>query len=252
MIEYEVYLDVSGSPDDQPYVLIAGFLATKDQWLSFEPEWKRLLKRYNLGEVFHMTDFEAGRRKNRGIILDALTDVINAHTKAHFSCSVKMESYRKVNEIYPLEEAIGTPYSIVARGIARNINLWKLKYFREGDRVLIFVEEGTKHHGDMEEAFRRDDLPIPQKVPKGHPSVQPADMLDWEAHHYVRYEDNRKSLLKLVTNGEAMPEAHGKFDEANMIFSCKQMHVPLRRNLDPNIQIVYRTSPKRPRRRTIK
>ena len=107
MTEYAVYLDASGSPDDQPYVLVAGFLATENQWLTFEPEWKKLLKKYDLGEVFHMTDFEARKRKDRGIILDALTDVINAHTKAHFSCSVKMEAYRKVNETYALEESIG-------------------------------------------------------------------------------------------------------------------------------------------------
>ena len=252
MTEYAAYLDASGHPNDQPFVVVAGFIATESQWLAFEKPWKDALQRHGLGDVFHMTDFEAQGRKDRGIVLDDLIDIINHHTASHFSCAVEMSAYRKINDAYILEEAIGTPYSIAARGIARNINLWKEKCFRKDDHLLIFIEEGTKHHGDMEEAFRRDLLPIPQKVPKDHPSVQPADLLSWEVHNYSRHQNRRRSLMKLISNGDPMPEAHGKFGEKNMLFSCKQINVPLRKDVPSSVQIVYKTSPKRPRRRTIK
>jgi hypothetical protein len=82
-----------------------------------------------------------------------------------------MKAYRKVNELYPLEECIGTPYVIAARAVAKGINEWKTKFCKSADNLRVFVEAGTKHMGDMQEAFRRDHLPVPQKTPKAHPAA---------------------------------------------------------------------------------
>jgi hypothetical protein len=252
MSEYAGYFDAGGHPDNQPSVAVAGFIATAEQWLRFETPWNAALKKYDLGGAFHMTDFEAQKRNNRGKILDDLTDIINEHTTAHFSCVVEMGPYRKVNEIYALEETIGTPYSIATRGVIRNINLWKRRAFQESDNFLIFVEEGTKHHGDMEEAFRRDTLPVPERVPKTRPPVQAADMLVWEVRQFSLRHDNRRSLLRLVNSGRPTPSDHGTFGEKELTSSCREFPVPRRKDLPQNAQIVYHSSPKRPRRRTIK
>jgi hypothetical protein len=230
---------------------VAGFVASEAQWLAFEPLWKECLMENGLGEIFHMTDFEAQKRKDRGIILEKLTGIINDNTTGHFSCTVDMSAYRKVNEVYPLEEFVGTPYSIATRGVIRNMNLWLEKEFKDEDRLLVFVEEGTKHHGDMEEAFRRDSLPVPTKVPKSNCAVHPADILAWEINHYERFHDNRKSFNNLLAHGYFRNEAHGKFKAENMIRSCKQMKVPLRKDLPPGATFAYNSSPKRLRRRTI-
>ena len=76
-----------------------------------------------------------------------------------------------------MKSAWGKPYALAARGVARGINSWKEMFFKLGDHLLVFVEEGTKHKGDMEEVFRRDAIPIPNTVPKKHPEAQAADML---------------------------------------------------------------------------
>lgn len=259
MTEYAGYFDASGHPSDRPIVAVAGFIASEQQWLSFERAWEDALARYSLGDVFHMTDFEKQKRKDRGKVLDCLTDIINSHTAGHFSCAVEMAAYRKVNELYPLEEVVGTPYAIAGRGVARNINLWKEKNFKQGDNLLLFVEQGTLHQGDMDEAFIRDTLAVPQKVPKDHPSVQPADILAWEICRYMTAHDNRKSLIKLVNNhAVSLPDAHGTFRERELISGLKQIEtvdgvkVPLRKDCAPNTKFVYHSSPKRLRRRTIK
>ena len=57
MTEYSLYLDDSGHPKNQPYVVVAGFIASESQWLSFETAWLATLAKYGLGAVFHMTDF---------------------------------------------------------------------------------------------------------------------------------------------------------------------------------------------------
>ena len=135
MPDYAIYLDDSGHPSDKPYVVVAGFLASEDQWIAFEDEWKAALGKYRLGEAFHMTDFEASKRTDRGAVLEHLTSVIIENTRSSFSCIVDMAAYKKINDIYALEEAIGTPYALVTRGVARNINIWKKAYLQPGDRV---------------------------------------------------------------------------------------------------------------------
>jgi hypothetical protein len=253
MSEYAAYLDASGHPSDKPRVIVAGFVATEQQWLDFEPEWKQALKDHDLGDAFHMTDFESSKRKDRGRVLECLTGIIGRHTLTSFSCTVDMLAYRNLNEIYILEEFTGTPYSIAARGVSRNVDVWKKACLSPEDHLLIFVEDGTKHKGDMEEAFRRDKLPVPQTVPKTHPCVQPADLLAWEIFNYEMHKAHpiRRSFRNLL-KVPRLDVNHGKFSERNMRENCQMMNIPLRKNIPPEMKIVYGSTPKRPRKRTIK
>src|ERR1700719_207142 len=152
MKEYSVYLDVSGHPDDQPYIVVAGFVATKEQWLTFESDWRTALADHGLGSVFHMVDFESSNPPDRGDVLERLTGIINKHTNGAFSCFIPVDDYKRVNTLYAMEEVLGTPYAIAARGVARHLNQWKQNHFKPGDTLLSFVERGTKHQGDMDEA----------------------------------------------------------------------------------------------------
>ena len=61
MTEFSFYLDDGGHPDDQPVLVVAGYVATEAQWLAFEPQWRAALKKFNLGDAFHMTDFMRAR-----------------------------------------------------------------------------------------------------------------------------------------------------------------------------------------------
>jgi hypothetical protein len=252
--DYAAYCDSSGHPDNQPYVNVAGFVASEEGWLDFEPAWKDALKRNKLETVFHMVDFEFAHRRDpkRGKILDELTTIITEHVSGAFSIIVDMKAYRRVNDVYTLEEAVGTPYAIAARAVARGMNVWRKNELTTEDHLLVFMEEGTKHKGDMEEAFRRDKLPLPQTVPKSHPSMQPGDMLAWEVFHHLKYHDDRRSLRKLVQNTMPYPEMEGTFLEHNLIETCKNANALLRSSVPPNVEIVYDSRPKRIRRRTIK
>jgi hypothetical protein len=132
------------------------------------------------------------------------------------------------------------------------MNAWKRLVFEEGGRSIVFMEDGTKHKGDMEEAFRRDALPVPQTVPKSHPAMQPGDMLAWEAFHYVRYNDRRRSLLNLIKGTLLCEEMEGIFREKNLVETCKRAGAPLRSSVPPNVAFVHHSRPKRIRRRTIR
>ena len=253
MTEYAAYLDDSGHPNDQPFVVVAGFLSTEAKWLAFEAAWKAALKRNCLSSVFHMTEFETSGddQKAKGLILQDLTTVINEHVEAAFSVTLDMEAYKRVNEQYALEEYMGKPYAMAARAVARGINTWKRNYFKKGDHLLVFIEHGTKHRGDMEETFRRDKLPIPQTVPKKHPAVQAADMLAWESFHFAQRENCRRSLVNLLKDKLPCEDLEGRFGETNLLESCRLASVPLRSEIPPNVKFVYHSSPKRIRKRTI-
>jgi hypothetical protein len=248
--DYVAYLDDSGHPADQLYVVAAGFLSTEAGWLAFEPEWKSALKKHGIGIVFHMADFHGKRdKKIEGRVLEDLTGIIAKNTLAVFSVAVEMEAYKKVNVLYPLEEYFGTPYAIAARAVGKYINEWKAKFYRPGDHLLVFVEQGTKHMGDMVEAFRRDHLPVPQTVPKAHLAVQAGDLLAWEAFHHAKHGGRRRSLINLIREH---PLFEGIFREKNLMHMIEKQETPLRTAVPPNVAFVYGSSPKRIRRRTIK
>lgn len=251
MTEYASYLDVAGHPDDKPYVIAAGFIASERQWIDFESAWRALLKKLGLGRVFHMVDFEADNsrtREEKDAILKQLVTAILAHTRSEVICGVDMDAYRRVNQTYALEQCAGTPYAITARTVSKNVRYWKNKHCRRRDKVLIFVEQGTKHHGDMEEAFRRDRLPVPQKVPKDHPASQAADLLAWEAAFYYRTQVWRESFRRLIGKDKHMD---GMYLEQDLIQMCLDCGIPPYRDMPPEMQIMYNNSPKRPRRATI-
>jgi hypothetical protein len=250
---YALYLDVAGHPSDQPILCAGGFLADEESWLRFEPEWKKALKRNGLPEVFHMTDFEA-KYKNHPKHWDILKDlisVISDNVLASFSHSLSMDGYRKVNDIYPLEETMGKPYGIAASCASRLALHWQTRTHHEGPR-LIFVERGTHHEGDMIECFRRDGLEDPIPVPKELASVQAADLFAWERANYVRTQIRRPSLAFLKSR---MPDFirgnDGKFEKRSLINALEVAGIPKRKDLQ-STSIAFHTAPKKHRRRTIK
>ena len=146
MTPYALYLDAAVHPSDRPILGTGGFLSTESSWLAFEPAWKDALKRNDLPEIFHMTDFEY-RFKNHPRhwdILRDLIDVISQYTLASFSNTVDMEAYRKITAKYPLEELFGKPYGISASAAARLAYHWQNGTNHKGE-LLVFVEQGTMH-----------------------------------------------------------------------------------------------------------
>jgi hypothetical protein len=68
MADYALYIDDSGHPDDQAFVVVAGFIATEKEWLDFDPAWKSALKDNGLAEPFHMTDFMRQKRPTQNVL----------------------------------------------------------------------------------------------------------------------------------------------------------------------------------------
>lgn len=256
MVEFSLYLDDSGHPKDQPFVVVAGFVATEKQWLDFEPRWEATLKHFGLESPFHMTDFMSERRSRlrEDQILGGLRRVIREHTITAFASGVSVVAYNCVNSMFALEECLGAPYALACREIMKQLRQWQTKSFKPDDRLLLFVEEGTLHFGDLEQIAKRDGLPLPHRVPKNMASVQPADMLGWEYFNYLRIgepETIRKNLFALL---KGRPSTGTVFWESDLTETCKLANVMTREYKDrfPERFISFHSEKKRPRRRTIK
>jgi hypothetical protein len=249
MTEYAAYLDDSGHPDDSPFVVAAGFLASAAQWDAFGREWINALAELQIGEVLHMAEFHGSRsKKEEGQALERLTSIINTHTEAAFSCTIDMSDYRRLNDKFPLEEAIGTPFAIACRTVAAKINLWRKRFFKPGDGLSVYVEAGTKHIGDMEQAFERDELPKPSRVTKNHPAAQAADLFAWESFRHGTHGEQRRSLRNLLMNKNLY---EGIMREKNLMHSLSATKAPPREVLPDNVEFSFHSAPKRPRTRRI-
>jgi len=259
MTEFALYLDDGGHPDDQPFLVVAGYVAPESKWLEFEPQWRNALARFNLGNTFHMTDFMSQRRKYTSLkfdqILSTFASIIKANTSHLFVCAIDIAAYKRMNETHALEECHGAPYALAARSLATELNIWKTRNLHPEDHLLIFVEEGTKHYGDLEQVFKRDKLPMPHRIPKSMPQVQPADILAWEAFNWLRAGSPRnlgKNLNRLTRSTRRKEELGGIIYEADLRRICADTDVYLRSELNAGDTISFHSERKRKRRRTIK
>lgn len=253
MTEFASYFDDSGHPDDKPFVIIAGFIATEDQWLRFEKEWLDHLAPMGI-EIFHMADFEKSTkwtRNQKDDLLRKLIGTIRVRTRIQMQAIVPMAPYQEINEKYAFEEAFGAPYAVAGRTIAKFINEWKEQYAKPEDKMLVFFEDGSKHKGDFMAAMERDGLPCPGFLKKSEAvPLQAADLIAWEGHHAMRYRQPRWTLQYLI---DKHPLRDGTFPLEELEKMCRGITpwVPLRANLAPNAEITYQANPKRLRHRTI-
>jgi hypothetical protein len=208
MTNYSVYLDVSGHPSSTPSLVVAGFLASVQDWLEFEPDWNATLKDNGLDPVFHMNQFEYDHKNDpdRTAKLKALIDVIIRHVKLPLLSGIDMDGYRHVNKKFLLEEEIGKPYSIAARYVTKLLKERKSD-FGYPERTVIFTERGTLHEGDMKECFIRNGLPEPINVPKELPPAQAADLFAWEGAYFLNSGLIRQSMRLLMEPKEAATQS---------------------------------------------
>jgi hypothetical protein len=251
--EYRLYIDDSGHPDDQPFVVVAGFVSTAEKWAAFETAWPATLRSLGLKTVFHMTDFMTQKRKvkERSAILETIRGVIAGHTLAQFTGAVDIHGYRRVNDEYALEECLGAPLALAARGMALDLNRWKVGHLGPADTLLLFAEEGSKHRGDLAAVFERDRLPAPTTVKKSVACVQPADILAWSMFDYLRTGKPLRRVQRLIGGQDTFGSM---FREDDLRRTVAEMipRIMLRSELTPAATISFHTTPKRPRKRTIK
>jgi len=126
--------------------------------------------------------------------------------------------------------------------IAKELHEWESKICKMRIECLFFVEEGTKHYGQMEQIFKRDGIPLPVRVPKSTAQVQPSDILAWEAFRWMK--DGNPSALgrtSIDLPGESGSQQNfgAIFLEKDLRSLCTETKVMTRSTLRPGDTISF-------------
>lgn len=193
------YFDESGSPDESLAFVVAGFVASDDQWIQFDREWRGALADEGVSH-FHMKEFPHSRgafvswkddEARRERFLRILVDIIRRRVRRSFAEAVILEELHKVNDKYLFQEFVGNPYPLCARSCVAKANTWALgRGFAEP--ISYIFEDGAKHKGEFIAAMKRDEQRPPEFGTKDqYVAFQAADFVAWECLKvYTSVESN--------------------------------------------------------------
>jgi hypothetical protein len=199
--------DDSGTANDTLAVVVAGFVATDEQWTQFECNWNDSLRQFRISH-FHMKEFahsvgEFSRfrqaKEERESFLRQLLSHIKLRVTYTVAHAVLMNDYRKVNEIYALDYGF-PPYALAGRSCVARINLWAEKHGIPKQQIRHVFEDGSAGKTKLYESALRDHGIHVTFMEKGEcAALQAADLLAYEA-----LATNRAIFEKGITEFEKL------------------------------------------------
>lgn len=236
MAMFGAYLDASGVTADQPYIVMAGFAASVDKWISFESDWEGLLNtpRYKARLWERNGRLYAHARKMRQWPM-AIREAFYAEANYLLSktvnfavvCWIKHADYKAVYRDYPLTQK-DSVYGMSFRGalVATCANVAEE---HPSEQVSFVLEEGDANQGGAKTIFDATlkDGNVMAEARKQYPvgalaiapkeqygALQAADM-----HAYCTLSHLKSPLAK----GKGEPKEY--FGDINLLLSGLQYSV---------------------------
>jgi len=246
------FFDAAGHPDGEHTLTVCGHVSEQEKWLKFETAWKRTLADVGIHGPFHMNHFMAcqqsfkgwlHRTDDRAALLRALISIIKRNVFKAFSETVLLDDWRRVNEVYQLEELHCTPYALASfYVIDRTIRWWGRRHRHDSMNQFVF-EDGDEHKGDF--IWIMDNLIRPRRrefalispifKPKALVPLQAADLAGWIERRAFKawlIEQPEKSIPPTVIDAlltlRNVPHLAGYLDKEKLILFCENHAVPKR------------------------
>jgi len=207
-------------------VAVSGYLATPKQWSKFEKEWQIVLDYAGIPQ-FHMTEFVARVKEykdwteeKRGMVIEALIDVIHRNVIYGIGALVLLADYREVINTDFRRGVVGSPFTFCSKMCFYAAAQWAER-FGYKDSIKYVFDHGDEHgkevlaahtyacNNEEESAFYRfsTGLLTFERKDKATP-IQAADILAYEMYKEMqrnvypsepkRY--TRNSLYALLNN----------------------------------------------------
>jgi hypothetical protein len=152
---FKAYFDESGTHDGSPAVVVAGWLASANQWAHFSADWLRELRAFRLyPPVFHMTDFESRRQAfatwsnpERIRRLQRLQKIIRRRTRKAIAVAVAVDAYAVAREERKVPGELSA-YGFAVMECTKKVGAWA-DLTGHKDPVGYCFEAGAKHQGDV-------------------------------------------------------------------------------------------------------
>lgn len=168
------FFDESGTHGaESPVVIVAGFLATVEQWDAYERDLKTLMAEYSVKQFHakdlrqHKGDFKGWPTARRATFTSRFLQLADQHLSYGVSTVLESASY---HGIYRAGNVLRTAPRDSQYGLCVRAALWKtivLMRDRKADWPVNFVfEQGNGHEGDAIRVFGevRDNL-LPEYAP---------------------------------------------------------------------------------------
>jgi hypothetical protein len=208
MAMFTAYFDGSGSPDEGKALVVAGYLATVDQWLEFNREWTECLTKEGVA-AFHMRNFAHSRREfatwkddgpRRKRFLEQLIRIVKMRVRKSIANAVLLDAYNRVNAEFMFSEHIGPPYALCGMACMKDVCKWATKAKRQYEWPRCVFEDGDKHKKEFKQLIARfKDWPDPIFEAKGKDfrPFEAADLVAWENRKlYTEAESGTFSKLR--------------------------------------------------------
>jgi hypothetical protein len=231
------YFDDAGGAD-HGYTVVAGWIASIDQWEGFTEEWETLLSEYGL-EYFTMKECAQWQGpfrcwcedRRRSFILRAC-QILKTYVQYGIASIVPHREYREVNRSYTLKEYTKSEYALAGITAVRAACDWAAINHPRVPLECIF-HQGTKGHGLLSSLMMEELKFMPifrsayeQEGPRPVIPLQVADFLAYEVRK-VRKDDpdetrpiekHRKSVRMLIS----VPNDWGQYNEQDLIQLCER------------------------------
>lgn len=216
----QIYIDDSGK-NDPPVFVLAGFLASAENWVAFSNEWRACLAREPSLEYLKMADANSRNGTFRGVAKDArdlkireLALIAKDHVEFGISVAIPHAAYDAVFRGKWMK-VFDTPYALAFYLIIAATHKYLAAAGNHEEVDLIFdrqLDQEKLLNGAH--SFVTDGLP--QEVLNRFPTppvfmddkraipIQAADMLAW--HIRRSWKEGRDKLPKLSTAGEILNE----------------------------------------------
>jgi len=241
---YTAHYDDSGTADDTVAVVVAGFVATDEQWPHFERNWNDTLRQFGISH-FHMKEFAHSvgefsqfkqNKEEREFFLGQLLSHIKlrvAYSNAH---AVLMDDYRRVNSVYALDYAL-PPYALAGRTCVARINVWAEKRGIPKEQIRHVFEDGSAGKRMLyESVLRNHRIEVTFKKKDECVALQAADLFAYEmlaANRFI-FEKGIVDFHKLrypIRQLEPLlrePYDWGTYTQKNLEEFCKKAPIPRR------------------------
>jgi hypothetical protein len=173
---------------------VAGFVASEERWLQFEPRWEEVLDKAGVTE-FHMTDLVNGKRQfagwkkqegKREKFLADLCGIVIDTVEFSVGSGVVLEDWNFVNLNYQLEELDFQPYALSGWSCVQRLKEWFDRNGHDVSKALFIFEHGEEHQDHLRRRVEKDFGILIQTDTKSIPALQTADFASWQILNFMR------------------------------------------------------------------
>lgn len=245
---FTCYFDEAGG-DDHGFTVVAGFMASVEQWDSFEIDWKLFLIKYDV-PYMHMLEFahcsgpfkkwkEPRFEPTRRNFLREAAEIIHSHIKRGFLCIVKHEHFYDAAALYPSQIYPRSPYALAGRTCAACAKQWVRKHLSKLDIEFVFEDGGPDKHGLSDTLTKLNPrLPGPifkpsRDTPDGRRGLVQLQSADWFAYEIRKWQVDRPDLQTPRKEARKSLRALLDFPDLDMRTygekSCSQLAIDLKK-----------------------